>query len=313
MRTLIIGLILFLCWAGVCRWHYVCKVKNQCGYEQVVDNNDVRTKTLNLVDKGKNIIKGYDEFRFDPKAVEPTLNANNLDFISKVAAYLKKNPGKKMLITGNYLASEVEMGADGKPKSYGFFETLGAARADAIRKALVKAGIPEDRMNIDYNEVKEGDTLSNPITFTSSGESQLADDNGKDGKDDKKGTPEEFNAGGQSFTFTNMSFSNTNFEKGSAVFMPGNAFKSYADSVKVYMAKETGKKLLLTGHASNEGSDEFNLNLGKQRAESVKKYLKGLGVKAEISTDSKGESAPIYSNDTEASRSKNRRVAVKIK
>jgi outer membrane protein OmpA-like peptidoglycan-associated protein len=310
MRILIIGLILFLCWASVCRWHYVCKVRNQCGYEQVAVNKDVRTKTLNLVDAGKNIIKDYDEFRFDPKAVEPTLNANNQEFINKVADYLKSNPGKKMLITGNSLASEIEMGADGKPKSYDFFENLAQARANAIRKLLVEAGIKEERMDLDYNIIEKEEELKNPISFTSSGESQLpVDDNGKD----TEGTPEEFTTGGQSFTFTNMSFSNTNFAKGSAIFMPGNAFKSYADSVKIYMTKDTDKTLLLIGHASNEGTDEFNLNLGKQRAESVKKYLKGLGVKAEISTESKGESSPIYSNETEASRSKNRRVAVKIK
>jgi outer membrane protein OmpA-like peptidoglycan-associated protein len=311
MRILIIGFILFLCWASVCRWHYVCNVRNQCGYEQVVDNKDVRTKTLNLVDNGKNIIKGYDEFRFDPKAVEPTLNANNLNFINKIATYLKENPGKRMLITGNSLVSEIEMGPDGKPKSYDFFENLAQARANAIRDLLVDAGIPVDRMDLDYNLIEEGDELTNPISFTSNGNSELPDDNGKD--TDTEGTPEDFNTGGQSFTFTNMSFSNTNFEKGSAVFMPGNAFKSYADSVKIYMTKETDKTLLLTGHASNEGTDEFNLNLGKKRAESVKKYLKGLGVKTKISTDSKGENAPIYSNDTEASRSKNRRVAIQIK
>lgn len=311
MRTLIIGFILFLCWASVCRWHYVCKVRNQCGYEQTVDNKDVRTKTLNLVDKGKNIIKGYDEFRFDPKAVEPTLNANNQDFINKVADYLKKNPGKKMLITGNYLASEVEMGADGKPKSYGFFENLGAARADAIRKLLVKAGIPEDRMNIDYNLIKEGDELKNPVSFTSSGESQLASDNNSD--DDKEGTPDEFDAGGQAFSFTNMSFSDANFDYNSDIFKPGPAFKAYADSVKTYLTEETDKSLLLIGHTCDKGSEDYNLNLGKRRANSVRTYFKNMEVKASIATKSDGENNPAYSNSTESSRAKNRRVVVQIK
>lgn len=312
MRTLIIGFILFLCWASVCRWHYVCKVRNQCGYEQAVDNKDIRAKTLNLVDNGKNIIEGYDEFRFDTSAVEPILNANNQEFIDKVAKYLKDNPGKKMLITGNYLESEVEM-VDGKPKSYGFFENLGAARAAAIRKLLVKAGIPEDRMNIDYNLVKEGDELKNPISFTSSGESQLANSDGKDNEGDKGGTPDEFDAGGQSFTFTNMSFSDANFDYNSAVFKPGPAFKAYADSVRSYLIDEPDKTLLLTGHTCDKGSEAYNLDLGKKRANSVRTYFKNLEVKTVIDTTSDGESNPAYSNATEASRAKNRRVVVQIK
>jgi peptidoglycan-associated lipoprotein len=63
------------------------------------------------------------------------------------------------------------------------------------------------------------------------------------------------------------------------------------------------------GHADERGSTEYNLALGQRRAESVKKYLINLGVRANVlRTISYGEEKPFQGGDGEIIWSKNRRA-----
>ncbi len=304
MRTLLLGFLVFLLWAIGCRYWYVCKIKNHCGQKvEVVE--DVRAKTLRLVDKDKTILENYDHFRFDANSAVPVLNDNNKSFIEQVAKYLKENPGKTLTVVGHYLESEKDI-------SIGFHENIGIARADQIRKLLMAQGITENRMLLDAQMVTgDGTNLSQPVSFRLAGDDAelVANNNG--------GTPDEYDnnnpVGGQAFSFTNMSFSDANFDFNSAVFKPGPAFIAYADSVKIYLSENDEKFLKLTGHTCDIGGDDANLKLGKARARSVRDYFRNLGVKTNIETNSEGETNPAYSNETEATKSKNRRVVVQIK
>ncbi len=68
-------------------------------------------------------------------------------------------------------------------------------------------------------------------------------------------------------------------------------------------------KIIIEGHCSHEGTDEYNMGLSKRRALSVKKYLVKKGIKAEkLDIKPFGESQPIATNDNEEGRAKNRRV-----
>ncbi|MBK1438409.1 OmpA family protein [Parapedobacter sp. ISTM3] len=76
--------------------------------------------------------------------------------------------------------------------------------------------------------------------------------------------------------------------------------------------RESGATVTLDGHASAEGSEAYNLNLSRDRANSVKQYLVNSGVDAaKINVQAFGESAPIASNATEEGRVLNRRVEIK--
>jgi outer membrane protein OmpA-like peptidoglycan-associated protein len=69
------------------------------------------------------------------------------------------------------------------------------------------------------------------------------------------------------------------------------------------------KKVVIGGHASAEGTDQYNMNLSLRRAEAVKKYLVGKGVNASLlHVVGYGETKPVAENETEAGRSQNRRV-----
>ena len=67
------------------------------------------------------------------------------------------------------------------------------------------------------------------------------------------------------------------------------------------------------GHTDNVGSDEYNLNLSKARAASVRKYIQDKGIEENrVVSKGFGESQPQASNDTEEGRQINRRVEFRI-
>jgi outer membrane protein OmpA-like peptidoglycan-associated protein len=69
----------------------------------------------------------------------------------------------------------------------------------------------------------------------------------------------------------------------------------------------------IAGHTDSSGSEQYNLQLSRQRADAVKNAMVGYGVApARLMTVGFGESRPIASNDTEAGRQINRRVAITI-
>lgn len=69
----------------------------------------------------------------------------------------------------------------------------------------------------------------------------------------------------------------------------------------------------LSGHTDNTGSQTFNLELSRKRAESVKSYLTERGINAEqIFTVGYGQSKPLATNTDEAGRQLNRRTEMKI-
>ena len=83
-----------------------------------------------------------------------------------------------------------------------------------------------------------------------------------------------------------------------------------ADSMKKY----SKANVLLEGHTDSMGNEDYNMNLSKRRAESVKNYLvENFNVDASrISIIGYGESNPISTNDTPAGRQNNRRVVANI-
>lgn len=91
------------------------------------------------------------------------------------------------------------------------------------------------------------------------------------------------------------------------------ATKSNLDELAKTLNKYDDTDILIEGHTDSSGEDAYNLSLSNKRADAVKDYLKGKGVKAgRIDTEGYGESQPLESNDTEAGRAKNRRVEVAI-
>jgi len=77
--------------------------------------------------------------------------------------------------------------------------------------------------------------------------------------------------------------------------------------------KYADTNILIEGHTDATGTDEYNLQLSRLRAQSVDNYLTQLNVNGARSTiTGYGEDQPIASNDTNNGRQANRRVELAI-
>jgi outer membrane protein OmpA-like peptidoglycan-associated protein len=86
------------------------------------------------------------------------------------------------------------------------------------------------------------------------------------------------------------------------------------DKLAEIMRTDTELKLDIEGHTDNTGSIRHNQVLSGRRALAIKTYLVKKGIASERLTASGfGSEHPIADNNTEAGRSKNRRVAFKVK
>lgn len=109
----------------------------------------------------------------------------------------------------------------------------------------------------------------------------------------------------------NTAYKNLNFETGSAVITK-SSFASL-DELAILLKTKTELILQVDGHTDNVGTSEKNLELSKQRADAVKKYLTGKGVEENrITANGYGYNRPIADNSTEEGRKKNRRVEFKV-
>lgn len=80
-----------------------------------------------------------------------------------------------------------------------------------------------------------------------------------------------------------------------------------------YIKANPNKMISVTGHSCNKGKEDYNIRMGKRRAEAVKEVLKDAGIpEKNIRLYSKGSQEPIAPNNTEANRRKNRRIVISI-
>lgn len=85
------------------------------------------------------------------------------------------------------------------------------------------------------------------------------------------------------------------------------------DRIVPLLQKDTGVKVVITGHTCNLGSGPLNEKIGLQRAEAVAVYLVGQGISEErIRIRSKGETEPLVPNTSSENRARNRRVAIDL-
>ena len=80
-----------------------------------------------------------------------------------------------------------------------------------------------------------------------------------------------------------------------------------------YLTSNKGRTVLIEGHTDSTGSDETNLRLSQDRADSVRMALIAEGIAAKrIVATGLSSTRPVASNDTAAGRQQNRRVEIVI-
>jgi outer membrane protein OmpA-like peptidoglycan-associated protein len=104
---------------------------------------------------------------------------------------------------------------------------------------------------------------------------------------------------------------NVQFEKNSADLDP--IFMTQLSQLASVLLQQPLDHVLLVGYSSNEGTEDYNLDLSRQRAMNVRDYLLSKGInQSQIDVLGKGSADPLLPNDTEEGRNKNRRVEIKI-
>ena len=91
------------------------------------------------------------------------------------------------------------------------------------------------------------------------------------------------------------------------------SFRATLDQVAESLIKYPNSLIDVYGHTDSTGSDAYNQTLSENRARTVANYLIARGVPAaRIRSQGFGETMPVADNTTEAGRTKNRRVEIKI-
>jgi len=91
------------------------------------------------------------------------------------------------------------------------------------------------------------------------------------------------------------------------------AMRAVLDDVAASMIRYPNSLIDVMGHTDSTGSDSYNLDLSRRRAESVANYLVSRGVtRARLETIGYGEQYPVADNTTEVGRAQNRRVEIRI-
>lgn len=91
------------------------------------------------------------------------------------------------------------------------------------------------------------------------------------------------------------------------------SFQNTLDSVAQSMITYPNSLIDVMGHTDSTGSESYNLDLSRRRAEAVANYLVSRGVsRARVETLGYGEQYPRADNTTAEGRAQNRRVEVRI-
>jgi len=91
------------------------------------------------------------------------------------------------------------------------------------------------------------------------------------------------------------------------------SFRSALDQVAQSMIQYPNSLVDVMGHTDSTGSESYNLDLSRRRAEAVSNYLVSRGVsRARLAMVGYGEQYPVADNTTAEGRARNRRVEIRI-
>ncbi|RJY09629.1 OmpA family protein [Aurantiacibacter aquimixticola] len=106
-------------------------------------------------------------------------------------------------------------------------------------------------------------------------------------------------------------FPDVTFAVNSTTISP--SMRNVLDGVAQNLVDRPQSLIDVMGHTDSTGSDQYNLDLSRRRAESVANYLTSRGVsRARIETIGYGEQYPIADNTSDSGRAQNRRVEIRI-
>ncbi len=101
------------------------------------------------------------------------------------------------------------------------------------------------------------------------------------------------------------------FESNSAVLTPKG--RAVIDKVIPALKRSPDAVVEISGHTDSYGDPDYNLQLSRTRAESVRQYLADHGVTNRVTAVGYGASRPLSQDRTRAASKKNRRIEFRVK
>lgn len=101
------------------------------------------------------------------------------------------------------------------------------------------------------------------------------------------------------------------FDVNSSALKPD--FFAVLDSVNLVLKEYKSTLVTVAGHTDSTGTDEHNMTLSQQRAQTVAQYLQSRGVATErLAAVGFGKTQPVASNATADGKARNRRVEITL-
>jgi outer membrane protein OmpA-like peptidoglycan-associated protein len=289
-------------------WYWPCKVKGLCGNaaanvatnppsDPSADEIGTPQTTANyfsqpfrLMENGQVVMEDESGIRFGKNSATPVFGSGIAGKLGDLVNKIQENDLKDLVITGIYSPK------DQMPEGLQL-TNLGLARANAFRQLLLDRGIPANRM-ISLYERSDDANLYNDLDSLQGGIKLELASRSSDGEAIKNPLSEPF------YVY---------FETGSSYVKLDADLRGKITKTIQFLNSNEGSNLTLTGHTDDQGQAENNLKLGLDRANDLAKTFIEFGLLPDqIGTASKGEDAPIASNDTPEGRAKNRRVEMQI-
>lgn len=298
-------IFLLALWILGSTWWHVCKIKYLC-----MDKSDsalIAPKSFVYTLEDGNRFRLEIPGHFSFATSNPDFNSQALGrSLDTLAAYLKANPERAMVITGYYSSAEMNKTS---------FTNLGLARAEEIKQYLIQQGVPVGSIQTmgaagNLQVTASGDSLYDGLGFAfiaieKATTPPISTTTGAL-------TQEEDLAASQKFKSV-FEPVDLYFPKGRANYIKTEATKAFFTEAIQYLQENKAKKLLLTGHTDNSGPEQVNMQLSLDRANVVKVDLQKAGVHADqIEVQPKGETQPKADNSMVSGRQANRRVTVVV-
>lgn len=280
MRTFFVGFLVFTAWCAFSVYYYTCNIKNLCTPPEPVK----KVVPFEISDKSNFNFKTSDNIYFNLADDVPEVEGEMNNILGEIGKYLNKEDAINLRLSGKAYKEE---------SSKKDMDKVAMARARKIKEILMS-------QNVDSNKIIiAGETGSLPDARNYDKLAGMVD--------------MSFEIDSSAIAQLKNKFVKLYFATGSNRIVLDSALIQYFKEVKIYLDQNKDAKAQLIGHTDNVGSEQINLNLGKERAETMKKKLIEIGIREEqMELSSEGEANPIADNRTVNGRSQNRRVEINI-
>lgn len=236
---------------------------------------------------------------FRAGSAQPIAGDDFTQFRDSIINSLRGND-RLLQITGLYYENEVA------PDT---FVSMGFARADSVRR-LFAGDLPPDRIKVRAQDLV-GEMPSDTTTFPGVQLSIL-----DPAAPETDGQPETTQIDTISTDIPGTAEAQpvrilVRFPTNSTERIVDPTAEAFLESVAERL--QENERIRIIGHTDNEGSEAFNQQLGMRRAEAIRDALAEKGVSSDrISVESRGETLPVDTNDTEEGKQNNRRAEIRI-